>query len=131
MSTFSCRGHLSAQPPEPDDMEAARLKALARKYIPQRVEYFAGIMGLTPTRITISSTKKRYGSCSGKKALCFSYRLMQYPKEAIDLVVVHELSHIRHKNHGPDFYACIASVLPDYKARKKLLTYPGLSSDDD
>lgn len=46
---------------------------------------------------------------------------MQYPPEAVDYVVVHELAHIVHKNHGNAFYALIGSVLPDYPARRALL----------
>lgn len=46
---------------------------------------------------------------------------MQYPSEAIDYVVVHELAHIVHKNHGSDFYKMIETYLPDYKNREKLL----------
>ena len=46
---------------------------------------------------------------------------MRYPDAAVDLVVVHELCHIREKNHGPGFYALLAQYLPDYKERKKLL----------
>ena len=46
---------------------------------------------------------------------------MRYPEAAVDYVVVHELAHIRYKNHGPAFYRLIASVLPDYKERIKLL----------
>ena len=46
---------------------------------------------------------------------------MEYPEEAIDLVVVHELCHIQEKNHGPAFYALLARYLPDHKERKKLL----------
>ena len=46
---------------------------------------------------------------------------MLCPPEAVDLVVVHELAHIQHKNHGPAFYALLASVFPDHKERKKLL----------
>ena len=46
---------------------------------------------------------------------------MRCPEKAIDYVVVHELAHIRHKNHGAAFYQLIASVLPDYKERIKLL----------
>lgn len=56
-----------------------------------------------------------------KNGLCFSWRLMQYPPEAVDYVVVHELAHIVHKNHGNAFYALIGSVLPDYPARRALL----------
>lgn len=46
---------------------------------------------------------------------------MQYLPEAIDYVVVHELAHLVHLNHGPEFYARIERYMPDYKARRKLL----------
>ena len=74
-----------------------------------------------PTGITITSARTRFGSCSGKNRLSFSWRLMQYPDEAIDYVVVHELAHIAHKNHGPDFHSCVAAVLPDHRERRALL----------
>ena len=73
------------------------------------------------TGVKITTAQKRYGSCSGKNSLCFSCFLMRQPEAAIDLVVVHELCHIREKNHGPAFYALLARYLPDYKERKKLL----------
>ncbi len=107
--------------PEPTDEEAARLKARARAVIPERVAHFSARMGLAPAGITITGAKKRFGSCSPKNRLCFSYLLMRYPDDAVDYVVVHELAHIRHKNHGKAFYALIESILPDYKARRKLL----------
>ena len=97
------------------------LQALAKSEIPRRVEYFSNIMGLYPTSVKITSAEKRFGSCSGKNGLCFSYRLMMYPPEAIDYVVVHELAHIRQKNHSAKFYALVAKYLPDYKACEKML----------
>lgn len=97
------------------------LRALAETELPRRVEYFAEIMGVQPTSVKITSAKTRFGSCSGTNGICFSWRLMQYPTEAIDYVVVHELAHIRIKNHSPAFYAAVASILPDYKQREKLL----------
>ena len=101
--------------------EEAMLKAKALPYLTERTEYFSKIMGLRPTGIKITSAKKRFGSCSGNNSICYSWRLMQYPPEAIDYVVVHELSHIAHKNHGAEFYRLIAKYLPDYKNREKLL----------
>ena len=71
--------------------------------------------------LTITDARKRFGSCSGKNRISFAWRLMRCPEKAIDYVVVHELAHIRHKNHGAAFYQLIASVLPDYKERIKLL----------
>ena len=46
---------------------------------------------------------------------------MQYPPEAIDYVVVHELAHIRYHNHSPAFYALIERYMPDWRERMKLL----------
>lgn len=97
------------------------LRKRAKEVLPPKVERFAKIMGLKYGRITITSAKTRFGSCSSKGNISFSYRLMLYPEEAIDYVVVHELAHLIEMNHSPAFYKVVASVLPDYKARIKLL----------
>ena len=99
------------------------LKAAAREILPKKVAYFAEKMGIRYGRITITSAKTRFGSCSSDGDISFSYRLMTYPNEAIDYVVVHELAHIKEMNHSPRFYAVIEEQLPDYKERKKLLKY--------
>lgn len=106
----------------PERIEA--LRAMAAVEFPRRVEYYQSIMGVSPTDIKITSAKTRFGSCSSKNSLCFSWRLMLYPPEAIDYVVVHELAHIKEKNHSPAFYRVVAEVLPDYKRREKLLKNP-------
>lgn len=90
-------------------------KNMAKEIIPRRVEYYSKIMELFPTGVKITSAQKRLGSCSYKNSLCFSYKLMQYPQDVIDYVVVHELAHIEHKNHGKDFYNLISQYIPDYK----------------
>lgn len=107
--------------PQLSDEDCKVLITRAKNEIPPLVDYYAGIMGLTPARVKITKATKRFGSCSSKNALCFSFRLMQYPQAAIEYVVVHELAHLVHHNHGRDFYALIKSVLPDYKQRNKLL----------
>lgn len=116
--------HLAAIPlpaPEPTAEEIAALKETAREVLPGKVAYWSAVTGLKPTGIKITSAKKRFGSCNGKNSLCFSCFLMRYPEEAIDLVVVHELCHIKEKNHGPRFYALLSHYLPDHAERKKLL----------
>lgn len=107
--------------PEPDAAREAELKRMAREIIPARVAHFSRIMGLTPTGLRITSARTRWGSCSAKNSLNFSWRLMDYPPEAIDYVVVHELAHIAHHDHSREFYALVASILPDYKERAALL----------
>ena len=114
------RQRLAAHP-EPTPEEQRALIDRARRELPKRVAHYAAIMGVEPNGITITGARKRFGSCSGKNRLCFTWRLMAYPDEAIDSVVVHELAHIVHKNHGRDFYALVESVMPDYHQRAKLM----------
>ncbi len=107
----------------PSDEEIAALKKAAREYIPAKVMEYSALMGLKPSGIKITSARTRFGSCSGKNSLCFSYLLMQKPIEAVDYVIVHELAHIKHKNHGKRFYALIEKHMPDYRDRNKLLKH--------
>ena len=115
------RQKAAAAPPPPTEDEIAALKAQARAILPQMVAFWSEKMGVNPTGIKITTARKRYGSCSGKNSLCFSCFLMRCPEEAIELVVVHELCHIKVRNHGPAFYALLEQYLPDYRERKKQL----------
>ncbi len=114
------QAYLEAHPPL-TEVEIETLRAKAKAYLPGRVAYWAQRMGVKPTGIHITSARTRFGSCSGKNSISFSLYLMQFPAEAIDYVVVHELAHIRHKNHSPAFYAEVAKYLPDYKRRQAML----------
>ena len=98
-----------------------KLRTLAKEYIPKRVLELAKITGLCPENIKITSAKTRFGSCSSKNSLCFSLYLMLYPKEAIDYVIIHELCHIKEKNHSKRFYALVQKYMPDYKKRRTML----------
>ena len=107
--------------PEPTAEERAEFIRLAKEILPQRTAFWSARMGLTPTQIRITSARRRFGSCSSEGHICYSWRLMQYPPEAIDYVIVHELAHLKHMNHSPAFYALVAKYLPDHKARRALL----------
>lgn len=104
-----------------DDDKIKRLKKDAKIYFEDRTEYFANIMGLKYGRVKITSAQKRYGSCSSEGNICYSYRLMMYPPEVRDYVVVHELAHLKEMNHSKRFYDVVASVMPDYKRRRRYL----------
>lgn len=106
---------------EPTPEEENELIKKAKQVLPQKVEYYSRIMGVTPTRITITRAKTRFGSCSGKNSVSFSCRLMLYPDAAVDYVVVHELAHIRHHDHSAAFWAEVERFMPDYRERMKLL----------
>ena len=107
--------------PAPTPEERAALFERTRALVVPLVARYSAEMDLQPAGIKITGAERRFGSCSGKNCLCFSYRLADYPVEAVEYVVVHELAHIREKNHGRNFYALIEAVLPDYRARERLL----------
>ena len=97
------------------------LRAAAEKILPGLVEKYSAVTGLVPSSVKITSAKTRFGSCSSKNAVCFSWRLMAYPPEAVEYVVLHELAHIKHHNHSRSFYALIGKYMPDYERRRKML----------
>lgn len=101
-------------------------RSLARAELTRRVDAFARQMSLAPTGIKITSAKTRYGSCSAKNGLCFTWRLILAPPEAVDYVAVHELCHIRQHNHSSRFWAEVERVLPDYRQREQTLRTFGL-----
>ena len=104
------------------------IKELADKalvYIPERVKYYAPIVGVNYTRITIRNQMTRWGSCSSKGGLNFNCLLMLTPPEVIDYVVVHELCHRKEMNHSKAFWAEVEKVLPDYKSAKRWLKENG------
>lgn len=86
----------------------------ALKVIPERVRYYAPLVGVTYGRITIRNQKSRWGSCSAKGNLNFNCLLMLAPPEVIDSVVVHELCHRLEMNHSARFYQHVYRVFPDY-----------------
>lgn len=94
-------------------------KKLAKEYIEKRVLEYVSKMGVMPTAIKINSAKTRWGSCSGKNSLNFSWFLILAQDSVIDYVVVHELAHIIQHNHSNQFWAVVEQVLPDYKERRQ------------
>lgn len=94
--------------------EIRKLADKALEVIPERVKYFAPLVGVTYGRITIRNQRSKWGSCSSKGNLNFNCLLMLAPPEVIDSVVVHELCHRKEMNHSDRFYAEVLRVFPDY-----------------
>lgn len=97
------------------------MKETAADIIKRRAEFYAQIMNVKYSVVKISGAKTRWGSCSAKNSLNFSWRLVMCSPQVIDYVVVHELAHIIHKNHGRDFWAMVETYMPNYKAYRKWL----------
>ena len=99
----------------------AWLKREARKLINERLEKYAGIMGIRYSTVRLSGARTRWGSCSGRDRLSFTWRLIMCPIEAIDYVIIHELCHITYKNHSPAFWAMVKRICPKFKEPKNWL----------
>lgn len=107
------------------DDDIRKMKDEAKKIIPDRVKYYADIMGVTFGKITIKNQKTRWGSCSSKGNLNFNCMLMLTPERVRDYVVIHELCHLRQMNHSKLFWAEVEKVMPDYKVYRQWLSQNG------
>ena len=105
------------------DIEKLCQKALS--VIPDKVKYYAEIMGVTYGRITIRNQKTRWGSCSSKGNLNCNCLLMLMPDKVLDYVVVHELCHLKQMNHSKKFWKEVERYMPDYPNYKKWLNENG------
>ena len=105
--------------------ELAELKKRARRVFLARAAYFAPVVGVSYSRITVRSQRTKWGSCSAKGGLNFNCLLLLAPTEVLDYVVVHELCHRLEMNHSPRFWAEVERVLPDYAAARKWLRLNG------
>ena len=106
------------------DDNVRQLMMKANSYLFDRVRYFSDITGFVPASVGVTRAKTRFGSCSGKNRINFSLYLFAYPDEVIDYVILHELCHIKFKNHSKDFYNEVAKYMPDYKSRDVILKKP-------
>jgi len=96
-------------------------KKKAKEHIPLRVEHFSWELDLQPGSIRITSARSRWGSCSEDNSLAFSFRLIMAPPEVIDYVVVHELMHMRQKNHSSKFWRLMIEAMPDFQIHRRWL----------
>jgi len=93
----------------------------ASKELQARCMWFSLQTGYTPKSVRISDAQKRWGSCTHKGIINFSWRLIQAPPEIVDYVVVHELVHLDQPDHSKLFWAKVRKIMPDYERRRKWL----------
>lgn len=101
------------------------LKELAKKEITARVEIEALKLGVKYNKITIRDMETRWGSCSGKKNLNFSWRLILAPREILEYIATHEVAHLREMNHSRKFWDIVEKLNPQHLNARKWLKEHG------
>lgn len=109
----------------PDDFPERRLiaflKSTAKAYLSKEAERLAEEMGTAYSSLSVNGAKTRWGSCTYRNGLNFSYRLIYAEKSVIEYVVTHELAHTFEKNHSARFWAIVAKYQPRYKEMRAYL----------
>jgi len=100
-------------------------KSQALDYITPRVEDYAREAGLKHHAIKVNEARTRWGSCGHKNTLNFTWRLIMAPPRVVDYVIVHELMHLKEKNHSHKFWAEVAQIIPDYRQDERWLKQNG------
>lgn len=86
----------------------------AKHYITRRAFELSKNLKIPINKVSINGAKTRWGSCSIRKNLNFSWRLVIAPKQVVDYVIVHEIAHIIEMNHSERFWGIVKSILPNY-----------------
>jgi len=101
------------------------LKKQARAALNAAVENYGQHLQRWPHQIMIRDTKSRWGSCSSRKTLSFSWRLIMAPQSILNYVVAHEMAHLIEMNHSPDFWKLVESLYPDWRKSRRWLKSEG------
>jgi predicted metal-dependent hydrolase len=122
--------HLDAEAVEDTSIkeELERLyREEARRHFTERAEHFSEVLGVTYEQIQIRNQKTRWGSYSQRTGtLSLNFRLLMAPPDIVDYVIVHELAHAEHPNHGPRFWRLVEQHVPDYEAKNEWLKENGM-----
>lgn len=102
-------------------------KKMAEKILPPYVLKAAETLDQRVEKVTIRDAKSRWGSCSGRKTISLSWRLILAPPAVAHYVCVHEAAHLVHMNHSPAFWKAVENLCPAYKSHKKWLKANGPS----
>jgi hypothetical protein len=86
-------------------------------------ERYSPILGLAPRKVTIKKMTSRWGSCSSNGNIAINSDVVCFEQACIDYVVIHELCHLKHMNHGEDFWRLVSTCCPDYKAMRERMKH--------
>lgn len=103
------------------DAAQAWLMRQAKRVFTERLAHFEPLVGVRHKSLRLSSAGTRWGSASVDGSIRLNWRLIHLGMDLVDYVVVHELSHLRHMDHSPQFWSVVAGVMPDYAERRMAL----------
>lgn len=102
------------------------LREKAAEVIAERTQEYSKVLGVSYNSIRIKDTKSRWGSCSSKGNLNFSWRIIMAPTEVMDYIIIHELCHLIHMNHSKEYWAAVGRCMPGYEKHKEWLRTNGM-----
>jgi predicted metal-dependent hydrolase len=97
----------------------------ARLILSEELKFWSQTMKLNPSKFRLSSAKTRWGSCSGKNTISLNWRLILTPKKVLQYVVIHEIAHIKQKNHSQHFWNLVLEFDQNFKEHRKYLKIKG------
>ncbi|MHC2018358.1 M48 family metallopeptidase [Methylobacterium sp. CM6247] len=103
------------------------LEREVRKDLAQSVSHYTEKLGQGPKRITVRDTRSRWGSCTARGELNFSWRLILAPPLVLDYLVAHEMAHLREMNHSSRFWSLVGSLCPHVEEAERWLKRNGAS----
>ena len=103
----------------PEEIESLRKEA--KKVLPARLSELARKYSFEYNQVRIKHNVSNWGSCSRKGNINLNLNLMRVPEDLRDYVILHELCHLRHPNHGPEFHALLERLCPDHRSKEKEL----------
>lgn len=103
----------------PEEIESLRKEA--KKVLPARLSELARKYSFEYSQVRIKHNVSNWGSCSRKGNINLNLNLMRVPEDLRDYVILHELCHLRHPNHGPEFHALLERLCPDHRSKEKEL----------
>ncbi|MYZ47502.1 M48 family metallopeptidase, partial [Propylenella binzhouense] len=101
------------------------LRREARSDLEDAVARHCAAAGCRHTALRIGDARTRWGSCTAKGVLTFSWRLVLAPPSVLDYLAAHEVAHLREMNHGPGFWRLVAELDPDFDAARRWLKRNG------
>lgn len=108
-----------------EELLRAMYRRLGYERLPGLIERFAPRMGVRPGRLRVWELQNRWASCSERGNLNFHWKVMSLPGDVLEYLVVHELAHIKHRNHTKEFWCEVEKVMPSWEVAANWLRTNG------